>query len=546
MKGNHSRWGRAAYAAYRAGTSYVALASVLACAGLMTFVGPSYAQEARITRDGDFRAPRIATPGKPVSSHRQSHAGEADDPSLAPFVRGGWQFSAVGQVDLTFTDNAYLTATNKQSDFIVAPTAAFEAHRTSSKSVFDANVAVSYDIYTQATDLSGPRIEGFLDGTAYFADDSLSLRARVATSLEPSSYLGAVPATERNIGGNQVQILTYGLSPTFNRPVSDSILAEARYDFSGVTFVRAASGGTNVAASDSFEHRIQGSIGNRIAKAPLDWSIIGTYNQRDYSSLPSSQRATGEANAEYGINSRFAVLGRAGYEWIDEPTLSTQLSGPYAMTGFIYRPTRRSSLRVEAGYRYNRPNYLAELSYERRFLAITARFSQGVDTSQGFLSDLFGNAARDEFGRIVNPATGLPPDPRIAAFDFTNQAFRFSRLRLGIHGTLGRNFYNASGTYEKRSANDLTGESWSGQATLGRHLTRALTLAVDGRYLKTTRPTFVVAPMTLTETTGGGMRLTYQLNRTLAATIRYVHLKQQTTLVRYTENAAVLSLSKTF
>jgi len=504
------------------------------CTGLLTLVltCPAGAQQTRgapAAGASEF----VATGARGDAEQQQS------------LVPGGWRYSTVARTDLIFTDNAYLTTANRTSGFVFTPAATFTAQRNGRTTV-DASITAAYDIYAQSTDLSGFRVKALIDGTTRF-DDAFSLRARAATDLQPSSYLGVMPATERAIGGNQVQVLTYGLSPRFAQPISNNVIAEANYDFSGVTFVRPPSGGTNTAASDNFLHRARASLFNRPRSTALNWNFTGSYEYRDpVGGGPAAQRAGGEAGGQYHVSSHFALLGRGGYDWIDEPTITTDLSGAYGLAGFEYRPTSRSSLRAEAGYRYGKPNYLATLKYSPgQRLHVSASYSQGIESSQGFLNDLFQRAGRDEFGNLVDPDTGLPPDPRTSQFDLSNQAYRYSRVRLGLNGTFGRTFYNTYGNYERRGANGLTGESWGGQIVLGRTLSRQLTATVEGRYAKSLRD-FATVARGDTETTAVTGRLTYQMNRTLAGSVRYVHLRQSTSLVRTRENVAVISLSKTF
>lgn len=478
-------------------------------------------------------------------------------PTLAPredaetepgqLVRGGWVFTAAGQTDLTFTDNAYLTRTNRTSDFIFTPTAILDARETSSKSVFDAKLVMAYDAYAKATDLSGFRIQALTDGTVRFADDTFKVRGRLATNLQPSNFLGVMPATQRTIGGNQVQVLNYGIAPSLDRPVNDRMDVQASYDYAGVTFLRPPSGGTRVGANNTSWHKARTALVSSRGAGPVTWGLEGAYERRDAGRMPTAERARGQANTSYQVSSPFALTARGGYEWIDEPTLSSNLTGIYGFGGFMYRPSPRTSVRAEAGYRYRSPNYLAEIEYQRsRALILSASFSQGVETSQGFINDLYGRTRRDANGNLLDPDTGALPDPTTAPFNFTNQAFRYSRLRGGLHGTIGRNFYDAYGSYERRRAGTIAGDSWGGNVGLGRKVTRTITAKVEARYTRSTQPDFAVVNLAGATTKSASASLRYEITRTASAQLRYVHLNQSTRFIKMRENAGVLSLTKTF
>jgi len=516
--------------------SRTVLSSAFLCAEFIAFTTQAQAQEfpspADELRSGELRSGRTLS--------------ETTSP---PLIRRGWQFSAIGRTDLTVTDNAYLTRNNRESDFIVSPIAAFLASETSSKSVFDARIEVAHDFYANASDLNGPRINGLADGTLRLADEAFSLRARAGTSLLSSSPQGAVAATERSIGSNQVQVVSYGLSPMLRQPISDNLFAEAHYEFSGVSFLKAPTGATNVAASDSIQQKAEAKLSNDTKGAIVGWDLTGSYEQRDLSKTgPTSRRARGEANVEYRVTPTVALLTTGGYEWFDEPTLfNERLNGLYGRGGVLLRPSSRTSLRLEAGYRYRKPNYVAELTYNSsQRLIISARFDQGIDTSQGALNDAFGRVGRDETGIIIDPLTGLSPDFSTSPFDLNNQSFRFSRASVRIQGTLGRSFYNASGSYERRSLRGIKGETWGGNLILGRDLSRRLSATVEGQYTKTNSPTLTILPGLNSETTRGEARLNYRMAESLSSSLRYVYLKRSTNLIDYRENAAVLSITKSF
>jgi len=509
------------------GYSRIAFAAALAGVALLTCTGSGQAQ--------DF----------PGDQHYASGRNPADE--SIPLARRGWEYSVTGRTDLTFTDNAYLTTNGRQSDFIVTPVAAIGVHGTGSRTTIDANAEVAYDFYAHANDLNGIRVNILTDGVIRL-DDAFSLRARAATNLQPSSQLDVIPATDRTVGGNQVQVLAYGITPAFHGSVSDQITADASYDLSGVSYLRAPNGAANVAASDSILQRGRVKLSNAKASAPFEWGLTGSIEHRSrLDSAPSSRRGLGEANGKYHFSPTFAVIARGGYDWIDEPTINERTGGIYGLGGILIQPSARTSLRLEAGYRYRKPTVSADLRYSHsRRVNIVASFEQGVDTSQGFLDDIYTNAGRDSLGNLVDPRTGLAPDPRLSPFDPSNQAFRYARFRLRMDGILGRNFYNASGNYERRSLNGLHGDSWGAQAVLGRELTRLLSATIEGRYVKTNSPTLAVTSALNAETISGTARLTYQISRTLGGSVRYTHLKHSTSLVNYRENVAMLSLVKRF
>jgi uncharacterized protein (PEP-CTERM system associated) len=492
----------------------------------------------------------LLIPRTSIFAQDHSTAVEASQPPplvAEPPRRSGWTFSAAGQTSLTYTDNVYLSESNETADFVLTPAIILGAQNTGARSILDATFQADYDFYRKATDLNGLRINALVDGTTWSSDDSFFLRGRTASFLQPNSHLGLVPATSRTIGNNQVQVVTYGLAPTFQQPISAMMQAKASYELSGVTFIKPSNRSTETAASNSLIHKARAELSSLHPTTPLTWRLAGSYEQQDLSGLaPTSRRASGQGDGEYRLTSSFALLATGGYEWFDEPSLTGRLNGIFGTGGFMYRPTSRSSLRLEAGYRYQGPHYLGQLRFSpSERLVLIATIDQGIDTTQGAFDRTFGRTVRDPQGNLVDPLTGLPPAAGGTLFDLTNQAFKYTRTSLGLQGVSGRNHYSASANYEWRDANGVNGDSWAAHVEVGRELTRALTATLEGRYAKTTRSGLLVnGPRSETKT--GAASLKYQLSRDMTASLQYVHLRQSTPLANYRENAAVLIFRKSF
>jgi uncharacterized protein (PEP-CTERM system associated) len=469
-------------------------------------------------------------------------------PIAPPPARTGWDYLVTARLDSTYTDNVYLTDRNRTSSFVFSPGVSLSAHQDSLRTTFNANVDVAYDAYTNATDLDGPRVTALIDGTARTTDERLSIRGRVATDLQSSNQLGIMAATSRSIGGNQVQVVNYAAGPALRMPMSDTIVAQASYEASGVSFLEAPVGNANVPATDALMHNARASLSNETATTPLRWTFSGMYQKRDMTGpTPASERESGEANVRYILSPNFALIGTGGYEHVREPTLNDRLSGAYGSVGFRAQPSERSSLMLLAGYRYQRPNYSAQATYNfSERLDLVAGYDQGVDSAQGLLNGDYAGLVQNAAGVLIDPATGLPPILGNAAFDYNNQAFRFSRYRFGVHGVLGRTFYRATGTYERRKANSVHGESWQAGAALGRYLSPNMTVVLEATYVKTTSPALTPVLGLAAETLKGSASIDYRMTQTLTASLAYTHLKRSTSLIDYRENAVVLSLRKTF
>lgn len=471
----------------------------------------------------------------------------ADEPA---FVRGGWSFYATGAADFTYTDNVYLTDTNRLGDFIISPSAGLTARRTTARSILNADFDVTYDYYTKNTRLNGARPSALLDGFANVIEDTLTVDARLATDVQQISSEERVPAIRRNLDSNQTQILNYGVTPTLHRRFGGGIDGEASYDFSAINFLDPPAGAANIRAGDTTRHIGRVQIGTEDSTAArLLWSASGYYEKSHVDNFIGTQpqRAGGEARTEYRLSGPWSLLARGGYDWIEEPTLAVQPDGAYGLVGAIWRPSRRTLVRAEAGYRYRDFNGEAQVQYQlSQTLVVSASYRRDVQSDQRLLLDRLGNLGRDEFGDLIDPITGLPPDPNAIRFDLTNQAFKRDQVRVGMYGRFQRNFYSLNGDYERRDADGRGGESWGANGTLGRDITPRLQGSLSAGYSKTTADPGLSISLRDSRTTSVGARLDYEVTRTVRTSLRYAHMQRTTTLVRYRENALILSLSKAF
>jgi uncharacterized protein (PEP-CTERM system associated) len=342
---------------------------------------------------------------------------------------------------------------------------------------------MDYDFYTNHSSLNGFRYKGLTSGYIGNSDQSLVLRARASTDLQESSTEDVVPATERSYGRNQVQVLNYGVGPTFQHDVGRDVKLQANYDFSSVMYLDPPVGPTNFSFNDSYRHTGSLMLSNTDRGGRFDWSVLGSYEQTVGSrTSPSERRANGEAYGRYKVSNSFAVIGRAGYDWIDEPSLTGTFNDPYVRAGFEWAPTPRLNLRMEAGYRFNQPNFEGELSYRRtEWLIVHASFTQGIETPQRINALNLSDIARLIGDAPIDPITGLPPNPNASGFNISNQAFRNSRAEGGVRGRFGRNTYSISGYYEERKANGAKGTSKDLDIELSRRLTPVPDRDTQGR-----------------------------------------------------------------
>jgi uncharacterized protein (PEP-CTERM system associated) len=471
-----------------------------------------------------------------------------------PVVRPGWSFILQGGTDFVYTDNARLTATNRESDFVTTPKVIFQARDFSTRTAISARAEFDYDFYGQNSDLDGFRPTVLILGRSDVVEDEFSVDGRLATSLQQISSQDRTPATDRGIGENQVQILNYGLRPTWTEHLNSEVQSEVYYDVSAVGFV----GRGNVLASDTFRHVAHAGLSNGTAFDRFGWSVTTQYD-----AYAGSRRALLESLEQYRVSSTFSLTGHVGHDWFGDTTIKGSPNGPFALAGFSWTPASRISVHAEAGYRYSDFNANANINVTlARALTLSVSYISDYQNSQVALINSLADLARDPFGNLLlNGATGLPyvvsglfddngiplPDPNRSPFTFNNTTFKRDLAQAGLWGTIGHNSYNISASYEKRVSAFGNADTWGGSASVSRELNRHLRVSVEARYdrVKGTEEVFSLAALD-SKTLSGKAEARYRLGPTVNASLRYVYLQRTTTRVDYRENVAMLGLTKTF
>lgn len=469
-----------------------------------------------------------------------------------PAVRPGWTFTVRGGSDFTYTDNVRLTERNRESDFLITPKAIFQATDFASHVAISARTEFDYDLYSKADDLDGFRPKAVILGKADVVEDEISVDARLATNLQQISAQDRTPATERGIGENQVQVLSYGLRPTWTEHLNSDVRSEVFYDVAAVGFV----GRGNVLAGDTVRHLGHAGLSNGSAFDRFGWSVSGEYEHSNYLT-----RGNVDGLGQYRVSNTLVLTGHAGHDWFQNATLTP--GGAFALAGFSWNPARLISVRAEAGYRYKDFNANAQATVNlARALNISVSYNSGVENTQLALINELVDIARDPFGALLlNPVTRLPyvasgefdangiplPDPNLSPFTLTNTVFKRDQAQVGVWGSIGRNSYSVTSSYEKRVSALGKAQNWGGGASLSRRLNPHLSVSVEARYdrVKGTEEVFSLAALD-SRTVSGKAQANYRLGPTVTASLRYVYLQRETIRVDYRENAAMLGLVKTF
>ncbi|MDX2222073.1 MAG: TIGR03016 family PEP-CTERM system-associated outer membrane protein [Rhodospirillaceae bacterium] len=470
-----------------------------------------------------------------------------------------WLFRAGGSIDTTVTDNVLVSETAKETDVIGTAVARAALRGNGNRGRINLAVDLGFDYYAHKTNLNSERYSGLLNGDLDLIQDYFNIAANAATQLQSTTVGGAQPATERSIGQNQTQVLTYSVDPTFRARAGDFASFQAGYSFQGSNFLDPPiDTAADAPASDSYTHSADISIAAGPAFGRFGWTLSGSASDTKLSNRPvgaiggdNSKRRNGQATLSYRVSAATLLLASGGYDDIEEATLNEATQEPYGRAGFEWRPSDRTEIRLEGGYRYGGPTFDASVSYApREWLAVRASYTESIETQQQRFGGNLGGVIRDEGGNLIDPITGLDPNVTDPNFDLSDQAFRSNRAQASVGGQIGRNSYALTGSYEIRNANTVETDQWSVGLSLGRQLAPRVTASVQGNYGKTApvagAPLPGPLPAVSTEDISASAQLDYQLGPSVYLSLQYIFSDRTSDIINSRENVGVLSLSRRF
>ncbi|MCB2106402.1 MAG: TIGR03016 family PEP-CTERM system-associated outer membrane protein [Rhodobacteraceae bacterium] len=486
-----------------------------------------------------------------VLGHNPNVAAQVNGPASA--ANPPWLFQAGGSLTTTYTDNVLVADVSRESDLIGTATAVANLRGEGRRGSINATANLSFDSYAHKSNLNSERYNGLIASDVDIIEDMFRVRANAATQLQSTSDSGAQPASERSIGQNQAQVLTYLVNPELHTRVGDGFEIRANYNLSGTGYLSPPAGPNAAQASDTLTQVGVLTLTSGPSFTSLSWTLTGSIEKTKRLNTPanvqntgSSDRRNAEAVIQYRMSQALALTATSGYDEINEPTLNQDTEDAYARVGFVWVPSSRTNINLEGGYRYRGPNFQADITYApREWLQLRATFQESIETQQRLVARQLGGVVRDDLGNLVDPITGLNPNVTQVPFDISDQAFRRNSAQLSLSGVFGRNNYSLTGQYETRDVDETRSDQWSAQAALGRQLSPHLAADVSFQYAKV-EPRTATLGQGQSETISGLANLEYQLGPTVYASLQYIYQQRQSTIVDNYENVVVLSLTRRF
>ncbi len=325
-------------------------------------------------------------------------AGVAVDANAQGSAREPWRFSSSVGVDETWSDNINLGSNGTgQSGFATTISPAFRVSRISPTLNLDFGYSPQYVYYS--TGRAGSGLRNYLDAVAnaVIVKNLLTFDARASITQQNISPFGTLAADTYNSTNNRAETRTYQFGPTLQSRFGNDFTYNAGYRYTGST---ADSSAYNANHTNQLFAGFQSGTTSR----DLGYGVQYNRTDQDYGGAGQLITQALNANAQYVLSPTFRLQATVGYDKNTYPaTGQPDLSGAAFSAGFIWNPSRHTSLNALYGHRYFGPSANIVFQEQRQRGAITISYSRDQTTS-------------------AQSGIGLVPDPNYALVDLILQA----------------------------------------------------------------------------------------------------------------------------
>jgi uncharacterized protein (PEP-CTERM system associated) len=482
--------------------------------------------------------------------------------SAPPQNSPDWLVTPYLSLSESYTDNVRLTP-HGTPDFLTSttPGASVQGRTRRLQATVDGNV--TYDAYARANDLDGYRYTFNGNALGEIVENYLFLDVRSSVGAEPVNANGGVPAFERSVPGNQVQVIDSSISPYFAHDFGswgsgllryrESLLDYSDANTNSRVLSPTPAGLTPVALSNSNTQEVVGNLKAGPRFTTYRWAVDASSSTTDYASSRTVQQNSGTLTGEYAVIRELAVVGKLGEDSFKDTAISSTTNvDPSWRVGARVTPGPRTDFLAEAGRRFGGPYWSGQFRYLiSKTLTVSASHEETLATEQQLSNDDLNQLTRDDQGRLANPLTGEIVDPNNNGFNYVGQSFSLKTSRIALNGVDGRNSADISAEYDQRAigANSLGQDGVERQdiILLGGSVSRQLNRQSDASLsLSVGRNSDSLATGSY-KIFQAGSAYDYEFLPTLRGTLAYRYYDLSNTIASgYHENAILASIRKTF
>ena len=443
-------------------------------------------------------------------------------------VAADWRFTPSVSLSETYTDNVFQAPSDIKSDFItnIAPGVSLTNRGRRVKTT------IFYRMQNQFFANNGS-----LNQTTNFLGANSSIEV-IKDNLFVDGYASMFPTQEnsfgrisnqnrRNLGnGNQVDVISYGMTPRFVYHFGSWATFNASTSFSSTTATR--DNGTSNVGGNGSGGDINLSLASGKKFAILTWNI--THRQRFFNFDSGTQRSnlqSTDLGLGYRVNRYFRINASIGDENNSFAGDQNQRSGLSWSLGGTWTPTSRTSISGRFGKRSFGDTKSFDFSYRLRRVRIGGSYTEDLRTTSELLQqqqvfqtrDLFGNpiANPNPNGNIATPIRNLGLLDQVFVSRTFSANFGFQQKRGSITASIYRS--EQQSTQTNSASDQSTGISVGWQHQLSNRLSTGITADYQrrkGDAQRGNQNSFFVSPF-----------LSYSISSHLSSQLSFQHSEER-------------------
>lgn len=457
-----------------------------------------------------------------------------------PSSRAPFFFAPYVGLQEQFTDNAYLAATDTQSDLVTRGLAGMSAEANLGRLQGSFSGQVAYDWYARESSLNGKSLSGGANATYSLVPDRLWIETSAVVTNGYSTTFGESAVNRSGVNG-RIQLATYQIGPKLAAPLGDfadlglsASYGQVFYSDAGITdpLLPPLPPQDNVVQAGA---RID--TGERLGR--LELLTTGQLEQDNH----GFHNSAAVQSVYLAITPRVRLIARAGYERLYQSG-EVDISAPLLSAGFELRPNADSSITLEGGERYKHTAWAAEVNYALSSrLSLTGYYRETIEPDQLFVAGTFADFVAQ---MAALPAQSVP-SALTPQQNLYNQAAFAKNSGVQLAWRTERDQLTLAADWTDRRFFQLAGHdrSLSCYLSYDHRMRPDLTLTATLRTARTSSSPIY----TPNEDYGGTVGLSYQLNSTSSLMATYAHSQNRQLAsggLSFAENVVLLAIQKRF
>jgi uncharacterized protein (PEP-CTERM system associated) len=295
---------------------------------------------------------------------------------LNPEVAGaGWRILPRMTIMETYSDNVrFQPKGSEQQDFITQINPGLLVTGVGRRYSLSVDYTMNNLIYANLSNFNRIRHQLNALGTAELIKDFFFVDGRAVITQQNATLFGPQAINNVNITGNRANVNIYNISPYIRHRFQDFATTELRYTRNMVS-------SNSNALFNSQADAFQASLNSGTAFSTFQWGFNYSHQAVHFernNQTVEFERSIG--NVRYMFTPRFGLTGTGGYERNTFISIRGSPSSPTWTAGFIWEPSPRTSIAINAGQRFYGDTYSALARHRTRMTVWDLSYDENITT----------------------------------------------------------------------------------------------------------------------------------------------------------------------